>query len=191
MQPVFSLRDATTADIPVITAIYAASVLAETASFELEPPDEAEMLARFRTITDAGFPYLVAVDGDDRVGAYAYAGAYRPRPAYRWTAENSVYVDREARGKGLGAMLTAEIVRRCAALGFRQMVAVIGGSENTASIRMHERIGFAHVGVLPKTGFKHGRWLDSVLMQIELGEGSATAPDPDTYPGTLFRPRQS
>ena len=191
MQTAFTIRDATSADIAAITAIYAHSVLHETASFELEPPGEAEMAARFAAITGAGYPYVVAVEGDGTVAAYAYASAYRARPAYRWTVENSVYVRNDRRSAGLGAALTAEIVERCAGLGFRQIIAVIGGSQHEASIRMHEKLGFARVGILPATGFKHGCWLDSVLMQMALGDGPNTDPDPDSYPGTLWRPASS
>ena len=190
MQRAVAIRDATADDMDAITAIYAHSVLHETASFELEPPDRAEMTARFRAITGAGYPYVVAVEGDGTVAAYAYASAYRARPAYRWTVENSVYVREDRRGQGFGRLLTAEIVGRCAALGFRQMIAVVGGSEHAASIRMHESLGFTRTGLLPATGHKHGKWLDSVLMQIALGDGSTSAPDPETYPGSMWRPRQ-
>lgn len=183
----FRLSEATQAHIGAITDIYREAVLHGTASFELDPPDEAEMLARFRAIRDIGYPYIVALDGGGALLGYAYASGYRARPAYRWTVEDSVYIAPGARGRGIGRALLAQIVARCEALGFRQMVAVIGGSEHTASIRLHETLGFAHAGVLPATGFKHGRWLDSVLMQRPLGKAATTAPDPGAYPGTLYR----
>lgn len=181
------LRDATTDDIAAITTIYRDAVLNGTASFELNPPDQDEMRARFHGIRDAGYPYLVATDSANTVLGYAYANSYRARPAYRWTVEDSVYIAPATRARGVGRALLTEIIARCEALGFRQMVAVIGGSEHTASIRLHEHLGFAHAGVLPATGFKHGRWLDSVLMQRPLGEAAATAPNPSAYPGTLYR----
>lgn len=184
----FALSDTTDADMPAITAIYSDAVLNGTASFELDPPDQAEMARRFQAIVEAGYPHVCAHDADGTLLGYAYAGSYRARPAYRWTVENSVYVAPAAKGRGVGRTLLAEIIARCQALGFRQMIAVIGGSEHAASIGLHEALGFAHVGVLPATGFKHGCWLDSVLMQKQLGEGDATMPDPDTYPGTLYPP---
>ena len=184
-----TITETTEADIPAITAIYADAVLNGTASFELDPPDEAEMARRFRAIRDSGYPYISARDERGDLLGYAYASAYRARPAYRWTVENSVYIAPAAKGRGIGRTLLAEIIARCAALGFRQMVAVIGGADHDASIRLHETLGFRHTGTLPATGFKHGRWLDSVLMQLPLGEGDATAPDPGTYPGTLYPPR--
>ncbi|WP_375566319.1 GNAT family N-acetyltransferase [Oceaniradius stylonematis] len=183
-----ALNDTIDADISAITGIYADAVLNGTASFELDPPDAAEMARRFHAIRQAGYPHIVARDGSGELLGYAYAGSYRARPAYRWTVENSVYVAPSAKGRGVGRTLLAEIIARCEALGFRQMIAVIGGSEHAASIGLHEALGFAHAGVLPATGFKHGRWLDSVLMQKPLGAGSSMPPDPDTYPGTLYPP---
>ncbi|MCR9121158.1 MAG: GNAT family N-acetyltransferase [Phyllobacteriaceae bacterium] len=184
----FALSDTTDADIPAITTIYADAVLNGTASFELDPPDEAEMARRFHAIRHSGYPHICARDADGTLLGYAYAGSYRARPAYRWTVENSVYVAPHAKGRGVGRTLLAEIIARCEALGFRQMIAVIGGSEHAASIGLHEALGFVHVGALPATGFKHGRWLDSVLMQKPLGKGQTSTPDPDTYPGTLYPP---
>lgn len=183
------LRDATRDDVPAITAIYADAVLNGTASFELDAPGEAEMAARMAALVDKGYPYIAATDGAGALLGYAYAGSYRARPAYRWTVEDSVYIAPDAMGRGVGRYLLTEIIVRCEALGFRQMVAVIGGADHAASIRLHERLGFAHAGRLPATGFKHGRWLDSVLMQRPLGAGSETAPDPGTYPGTLYQAR--
>lgn len=189
MSASFSIRSATGADIVAITAIYADAVLHGTASFELDPPDDAEMHRRFAAITDNGYPYLVAIDAAGALVGYAYASAYRARPAYRWTVENSVYVDPKAFGRGIGRSLLVETVEQCTALGFRQMIAVIGGADHAASIRLHEALGFRHIGNLPATGFKHGRWLDSVLMQLPLGEADRSAPDPSDYPGTLYQPK--
>ena len=184
----FAIRPVTASDMEAITAIYREAVLHGTASFELDPPDGLEMRARMEAITGAGYPYVVACDdADGALLGYAYAGAYRARPAYRWTVENSVYVDKDAQGRGIGKALTDEIIARCTTLGFRQMIAVIGGADHRASIAMHEALGFAHVGLLPATGFKHGRWLASVLMQRALGDGDSSEPDPSTYPGTLYR----
>ena len=183
------IRDATRDDVPAIAAIYADAVLNGTASFELDAPGEAEMAARMAAIVESGYPYIVAVDSAGMLFGYAYAGSYRARPAYRWTVEDSVYIAPDAMGRGIGRALLAEIIARCEASGFRQMVAVIGGADHAASIRLHERLGFAHAGRLPATGFKHGRWLDSVLMQRALGQGSRTPPDPHAYPGTLYPAR--
>ncbi|MEL6920998.1 MAG: N-acetyltransferase family protein [Pseudomonadota bacterium] len=182
----FTIIDALPAHIPHITRIYQQAVLQGTASFELDPPNEAEMLARYEAIIGKGYPYNVAVNAQGQLLAYAYASAYRSRPAYRWTVENSVYVDPARQGNGLGHALTAETVRRCEALGFRQMIAIVGGSDHKASIAMHEKLGFVHVGLLPATGFKHGKWLDSVVLQLALGEGDAADPDMDAYPATLY-----
>ena len=186
MTQTFDIRDTTEADIPAITAIYAEAVLNGTASFELDPPDEAEMARRFGAIRDNGYPYICAKDDAGKLLGYAYANAYRARPAYRWTVENSVYIDPAFQGLGVGRRLMKDIIVRCERLGFRQMVAVIGGADHTSSIALHEKLGFAHAGLLPATGFKHGQWLDSVLMQLPLGPGGTTNPDPGTYPGTLY-----
>lgn len=170
-----TLRDATASDLPAITAIYRDSVLHGTASYEIDPPDEGEMRQRFDAITAGGYPYIVACDADGRLLGYAYASAFRTRPAYRWLVEDSVYLAPEARGRGIGRRLLAELVRRCTAAGFRQMVAVIGGA-SPASCALHEREGFRMVGTMTGTGFKHGQWLDTVFMQLELGEGAGTVP---------------
>ncbi len=171
------IRPARPADLPRIAAVYADAVLNGVASFELEPPDEAEMAARFARITGAGLPWLAA-EIDGRLVGYAYAGPYRPRPAYRFTLENSVYVDPEARGAGVGHALLARLIDAAAALGCRRMIAVIGDSGNAASIGLHRALGFTPAGVLRSVGWKHGRWLDSVLMERALGPGDATPPDP-------------
>jgi L-amino acid N-acyltransferase YncA len=169
------LRPRAHADIDDITAIYAHHVRHGTASFETEPPDTAEMRRRRAIMVDQGFPYLVIEEAGTLQG-YAYAGPYRPRAAYRDTVENSVYLRPEAAGRGLGKMLLAGLIEACAAIGLRQMVAVVGDSANLASIRLHERLGFRRVGVLESVGYKHGRWLDTVLLQRALGPGNTTRP---------------
>lgn len=170
------IRPANPSDIPAITRIYGGSVLTGTASFELEPPDEAEMTRRMRAVRDAGFPYLVAAC-DGAVAGYAYASLYRTRPAYRFTVEDSVYIAPDRQRRGIGRALLAALIEACASRGFRQMLAVIGDSPNqAASIRLHQACGFAPVGRLPDVGFKFGRWLDTLLMQRELGDGSTSSP---------------
>jgi phosphinothricin acetyltransferase len=170
-----TIRPATPADIPAITAIYAFEVREKTASFEMTPPDEAEMNRRFTALVDNGFPYLVAIAAG-HVAGYAYAGPYRPRPAYRYTVENTVYLDPAYYRRGIGSALLTELIAQCTARGFRQMIAVIGDSANAASIGLHRRAGFAMIGTHPDVGLKFGRWLDSVQMQLALGEGRATTP---------------
>jgi len=160
-----TIRPASLADIPAITGIYAYSVLNSAASFELEPPTEDEMATRFNQL-DA-FPYLVA-ERDNAILGYAYASPYRPRPAYRHTIEDSIYIHPEYIGQGLGKALLGALIAACQQTGCRQMIAVIGDSGNLASIRLHEHFGFRHVGVLQGVGFKFGRWVDTVLMQREL-----------------------
>ena len=170
-----SIRPATPADIPAITRIYAHAVLHGTASFELEPPDEAEMTRRMRALLDGGFPYIVAENGGTLAG-YAYAGAYRTRPAYRFTVEDSIYVDPGAQRRGIGRVLLARLIEESERRDFRQMLAVIGDSEQTPSIEVHRALGFRMVGKFENVGFKFGRWLDSVLMQRDLGPGAKTLP---------------
>lgn len=172
-----SIRPATPADIPVIAAIYGHAVLNGTASWELEPPDAPELLRRYEAILAGGYPYIVA-ERDNRLLGYAYAGAYRPRPAYRATVENSIYVAADAQGSGTGSALLAALIEACTASGFRQMIAVIGDGTGASvgSRRLHERAGFRLIGVAEKVGFKHGRWLDQMLMQKELGEGDRVPP---------------
>jgi phosphinothricin acetyltransferase len=164
------VRDCEPRDIAAITAIYAEAVRYGCASFEIEPPDETEMTARRQRLIAGGFPYLIAERGGELVG-YTYAGPYRPRPAYGATVENSVYVHPNAQAQGIGGILMRHLIAATEARGFRQMVAVIGDSDNRASITLHERLGFRRVGTLQAVGWKHGRWLDSVLMQRALGAG--------------------
>ncbi|PWC29413.1 GNAT family N-acetyltransferase [Teichococcus aestuarii] len=170
------LRPATEADLPAITAIYGHHVRQGCASFETAPPDLPEMRRRFAAILAQGMPYLVA-EQDGVVLGYAYAGPYRPRAAYRDTVENSIYVRADAAGRGLGRLLLGALLEACTARGARQMIAVVGDSDNIASIRLHEAMGFTLVGTLRSVGRKHGRWLDSVLLQRALGEGDATPPE--------------
>jgi L-amino acid N-acyltransferase YncA len=178
-----STRDAALPDVPKITAIYADCVLNGIASYEIAPPDEAEMSRRFATITRDGYRYIVA-EKDGIFLGYAYAAAFRTRAAYRFLVEDSIYLAPEARGMGVGKVLLAELVRRCTALGFRQMVAVIGGP-HPASIALHRSAGFEHGGLVKGSGFKHGQWLDTVIMQLALGEGAETEPPQGMYPDTL------
>lgn len=172
-----SIRPAVPADIPAIAAIYADAVINGTASWELDPPDESEMLRRLDAILAGGYPYLVA-EREGLLLGYAYASAYRPRPAYRSTVENSIYLARAAQGIGLGSLLLQALMEDCTRRGFRQMIAVIGDGTGASvgSRRLHERAGFRLVGVAEKVGFKHGRWLDQMLMQKELGEGDRSPP---------------
>lgn len=170
-----TLRPATAADIPAITAIYRPAVLTGTASFELEPPDEAEMLRRFRAVTEGGYPYFVA-ELDGRVVGYCYANAYRTRPAYRFTVENSVYIAPDVQGKGVGRTLLDSLIATCRDDGFRLMIAVVGDTANVASISLHQRAGFRHCGTIHSVGYKFGRWLDSVIMELPLGDGDTSAP---------------
>src|SRR6201991_2176297 len=169
------IRSATEADLAAVTAIYEQAVRFGTATFELIPPDLAEMTRRYRTLADGGFPYFVAVL-DGRVIGYAYAGPYRPRPAYRFTVENSVYLDPASHRRGIGLQLMLRLIRECEARGYRQMIAVIGDSANAGSIRLHGRAGFQMIGTHPNVGLKFGRWLDTVMMQRVLGDGATTVP---------------
>lgn len=170
-----TVRPAREADIAAITAIYRPAVLDGTASFELEPPGEEEMLRRFRAITGGGYPYFVA-ELDGRIAGYAYANAYRTRPAYRFTVEDSIYVAPELQGKGIGRALLGSLIDVCVAQGFRLMVAIIGDSAQFGSITLHRRLGFTFCGTIHSVGYKHGRWLDSVIMELPLGPGDRAAP---------------
>ena len=146
-----------------------------TASFELEPPSEAEMAARMKALLDGKFPYFVA-ELDNAIVGYAYASLYRTRPAYRFTVEDSVYVDPAAQRRGIGKALLEKLIEDCTALGFRQMIAVIGDSDQAASLGVHKACGFTDAGNLRNIGYKFGRWLDTPLMQRALGEGATTKP---------------
>lgn len=177
------VRPAETDDLPAITAIYADAVENGCASFELVPPDLAEMAVRFAGIRDAGLPWLVA-EIDGRLLGYAYAGPYRTRPAYRFTLEDSVYVHPAAKGTGVGRALLVALLAAAEALGARQLIAVIGDSGNAASIGLHAALGFTPAGLLRSAGWKHGRWVDSVLMQRPLGPGADTPPDETASPAS-------
>ena len=169
------IRPAVPGDIGAITRIYADAVLNGTASFEIEPPDQSEMLRRQTALLKNHYPYF-AVEIEGLVAGYAYAGPYRMRPAYNWSVEDSVYVTPQMHRKGMGALLLRALVAASAQRGYRQMIAVIGDTAQIGSIAVHERAGFSHVGTLRSVGFKHGKWLDTVLMQRPLGQGDATAP---------------
>jgi phosphinothricin acetyltransferase len=170
------VRAGARADITAITSIYAHAVTHGVASFELTPPDEAEMARRFEAIIGAGYPYIVAERGGEILG-YAYLSAYRTRPGYKATVENSIYVSPSAQRLGIGRILLAELISKAEALGYRQIVAVIGDSANSPSINLHRAMGFTFAGTLHSVGYKHGRWLDSVLMQLPVGDGDRTPPD--------------
>lgn len=167
------IRGCEPADIQAITQIYSHHVLHGLATFEIEPPGIVEMAQRRTTILGGGFPFLVA-EKEGKVVGYAYAGSYRPRPAYRFTVENSVYVHADCLKQGIGRLLMSDLIGECGKRGFHQMVAVIGDSQNRGSIRLHESLGFAMIGVLPSVGFKFGRWVDSALMQRGLQGSSGT-----------------
>lgn len=171
-----SLRPAIAADIAAVTAIYAHHVQYGLASFETEPPNAQEMRRRFDAITGQGYPYLAAVDGERLLG-YAYASAFRTRPAYRYTVEDSIYIEPEALGRGIGKQLLLRLIAECEARGYRQMLAVIGDSGNAASIRLHRACGFERMAVFVGTGFKFERWIDTVVMQRALGPGGSTPPE--------------
>jgi len=182
MTPKPTIRDARPGDIPAICDIYAHHVVHGRGSFEEAPPDTAEMRRRFEDVRALGLPYIVAV-AKGRVLGYAYAGLYRTRPAYRFTVENSVYVRDGSGGLGVGSTLLRVLIRRCTASGRRLMVAVIGDSQNVASIALHARAGFRLSGVIRNVGYKHGRWLDTVIMDLPLGKGAAS------HPGALAKPK--
>jgi L-amino acid N-acyltransferase YncA len=176
-----TIRPSRDADVAAIAAIYGHHVLHGVASFEEVPPDPDEIARRRAAILAHGLPYLVAERGG-RVIGYSYAGLFRPRSGYRFTVEDSIYIDPAEVGRGVGRALLEPLIVRCSERGHRQMVAVIGGSETIASIRLHAALGFMHAGLLPAIGFKLGRWVDVVLMQRALGPGAGTLPGerPDT-----------
>ena len=171
------VRDASAEDIAAIQAIYAHHVAHGLASFEETPPDEAEMARRRSAILDHGLPYLAAEE-DGLVKGFAYAAPYRSRPGYRYSVENSVYVDPDAMRLGIGRALLGELIERCTQLGYRQMVAIIGNTGTAPSIDLHAKMGFQPAGNIRSVGFKLGQWVDTVIMQRALGDGD------DTPPGT-------
>ena len=171
--PVVTVRSCTLQDMAEVAAIYAHHVLTGTASFEDIPPSLEEMNARRAAVLAHGCPYLVAERGG-RIAGYAYAGEFRTRPAYRFTVENTVYLEPSAARAGVGRVLMNEVIARCGQAGFRQMIAVIGG-ENPASVAFHAALGFRCVGQMAAVGFKFGRWLDTTVMQRGLGQEAAAA----------------
>lgn len=173
MSPQFAVRPSAPEDMARVQQIYAGHVLHGTASFEEEPPDLVELCRRREAVLAAGLPYLVA-HRDGAILGFAYAARYRPRSAYRHTAEDSVYLDPSAIGGGIGKALLAQVLERSAAAGYREMIAIIGDSGNAASIGLHRALGFRHVGTFTRVGLKFGHWLDSVLMQRSLHDPDAT-----------------
>lgn len=169
------IRDVCDADMQDIHALYVDEVLTGVSSWEEIPPDIDEMILRRDTIIGAGFPYRVA-EQNGRFMGYSYASSYRPRAGYRYTVENSIYVASDARGLGVGRLLMEDLVRLCEGKGYRQMIAVIGDSENLPSIQFHTQLGFEQAGILKSIGYKFGRWMDSVIMQKQLGGGDHSAP---------------
>ena len=177
-----TIRHALTDDLDQIAEIYSDAVVNGTATYELEPPTHAEMRGRYDALTDDGYPYLVA-ERDGAIIGYAYAGPFRARPAYRFIVEDSIYIAPEAKGAGVGKALMQALIDECTVLGFRQIVAVIGdGHETSASVKLHERLGFHHTGRMEGSGYKHGRWLDTVM-----NGGATTQPDPNSTPERRFR----
>ena len=170
------VRPATAADAPALAAIYGHNAVHGTGTFEEAAPAPEEMVARLKAVQDRGLPWVV-VEAEGRVVAFGYAGPFRTRPAYRYTAEDSVYVAPEAQGRGYGRAALEAVIAACEAIGLRQLVAVIGDSENAGSLRLHQALGFEPCGTLPSVGFKHGRWLDVVMMQKALNGGDARDPD--------------
>lgn len=170
------IRSATEADAAAVAAIYGHHVLTSLGTFEEVPPSEAEIAQRIAAVRALGLPYLVAEDEDGRVLGFAYASAFRPRAAYRYIAEESVYVHPELVGGGIGKALVAEVIRICEAMGLRQLVAVIGDSGNAASRALHRSLGFTEIGVGRAFGHKHGRWVDIVQVQRPLGPGADSEP---------------
>ncbi len=169
------IRPSRDEDVAAIAAIYAHHVLHGIASFEEAPPAVEEIARRRGDLISRGFPYLVAERAGKVVG-YCYSGPYRARIGYRYTVEDSIYIDADEVGRGIGRRLLAEVIERSTALGYRQMIAVIGGSETLPSINLHKALGFVHIGTFPGIGFKFGRWIDSVYMQRALGAGNTTLP---------------
>jgi len=170
------IRNARDEDMPTIQQIYALQVLHGVSSWEEEPPSLEEMILRRDTVTQGGYPYRVAVRGDDVLG-YSYVSSYRSRPAYRYTVENSIYVAHTAQRMGLGKRLLEDLIVLCTALNFRQMIAVVGDSDNSMSIDFHKNMGFQQVGIIKSIGYKFGHWMDSVVLQLQLGDGDTTPPD--------------
>jgi L-amino acid N-acyltransferase YncA len=170
-----TIRPSRDQDLPAITAIYAHHVLHGTGTFETDPPSEADMVGRRADVLAKGLPYLVAEE-DGRVLGYAYCQWFKPRPAYRFSAEDSIYLHPDAQGKGLGKALLGELERQAEAVGIRKLIAVIGDSGNKGSVGVHRALGFQPVGVIQSCGWKFGKWLDIVLMEKQIGAGNSTPP---------------
>jgi len=170
------IRPAADSDVPTITAIYGHHVLHGTGTFETAPPDEKDMAARRADVLSKGLPYLVLEDATGVIG-FAYCNWFKPRPAYRFSAEDSIYLAPEAAGKGYGTLLLAELMTQAERCGVRKLLAVIGDSQNKGSIGVHTLCGFSHVGVLKSCGWKFDRWLDVVMMERSLGQGDSTPPN--------------
>jgi len=172
-----TIRPSNDRDLPEITAIYHHHVLYGTGTFETTPPSEADMAARRADVLAKGLPYLV-VEEDGKILGYAYCQWFKPRPAYRFSAEDSIYLHPDAAGKGLGKLLLAELASQAEAVGIRKLIAVIGDSNNVGSVGVHRALGFSPVGMFKSCGWKFGKWLDIVLMEKTLGEGNTTPPEP-------------
>ncbi|MET1116137.1 MAG: N-acetyltransferase family protein [Comamonas sp.] len=172
-----NIRASTVSDIPAITAIYRHHVLHGTGTFEVEPPSETDMATRRADVLGRGLPYLVAAGDDGQILGFTYANWFKPRPAYRFSAEDSVYVADAARGQGVGRLLLAALSAQAEAAGVRKLLAVIGDSGNAGSIGVHRAAGFTEIGVMRSMGWKFGRWLDIVLMEKTLGAGDTTSPE--------------
>jgi len=171
-----AIRDSLPADLPAIAAIYAHYVATSLATFDEIAPSAEDMGQRRAQLVAAGLPFVVAANGAGRIEGYAYAAPFRPRSGYRFSLEDSIYVEPAASRRGIGTALLATLIERCAASGYRQLVAVIGDTANAGSIALHEKLGFAHVGLMPAIGFKLGHWVDGVLMQRPLGAGATSPP---------------
>ena len=172
-----TVRPVQPTDLPAITEIYAHAVTNGTASYEYDPPTLAEMTKRHDALVSANYPYLVATDDADAILGYAYAGAFRTRPAYRFIVEDSIYIAPDAQGQGMGRLLLTELIARCEASNYRQIIAVIGDAEvNQASIRLHTSLAFTHAGRLTGSGYKHNHWCDTVIMQRAINGGASTTP---------------
>lgn len=180
IQPTFQILPPKTADLPFILDIYTHAVVTSTASFELTPPNLAEMTARYHALVDHDFPYFVAKTAEGQLLGYAYAGPYRPRPAYRFAVEDSIYIAQTAQGKGIGRALLSNVIDDATNKGYRQMIGVIGDSQHKASIALHERLGFDRAGIFRDVGWKQNRWLDTILMQRSLGTGAQTPGESQT-----------
>ena len=171
------VRPVTLADLPAITDIYAHAVTHGTASYEYDPPTLAEMTKRHDALVSANYPYIVAENAAGTILGYAYAGAFRTRPAYRFMVEDSIYIAPTAQGQGVGRLLLSNLIQQCEASNYRQIIAVIGDGEvNQASVKLHTSLGFTHSGRITGSGYKHGRWCDTILMQLAINTGAATHP---------------